>query len=55
MRTSTPWTWWWTRRKPAIAIGRSEKRETASEITGWTINLMTETEAQKKDEEEPPR
>jgi N utilization substance protein A len=37
----------------AIAIGRSGQNvRLASELTGWTINLMTEQDAQKKSEEE---
>src|SRR6266700_3797903 len=37
----------------AIAIGRSGQNvRLASELTGWTINLMTEAESQKKNEEE---
>jgi len=37
----------------AIAIGRSGQNvRLASEMTGWTINLMTEAESQKKNEEE---
>ena len=37
----------------AIAIGRSGQNvRLASELTGWTINLMTEEESQKKTEEE---
>src|SRR5213594_1177891 len=37
----------------AIAIGRSGQNvRLASELTGWTINLMTEEESQKKNEEE---
>ncbi|OGA28812.1 MAG: transcription termination/antitermination protein NusA [Betaproteobacteria bacterium RIFCSPLOWO2_02_FULL_65_24] len=37
----------------AIAIGRSGQNvRLASELTGWTINLMTEQDAQKKNEEE---
>src|SRR3954466_2559637 len=37
----------------AQAIGRSGQNvRLASELTGWTINLMTEEESQKKNEEE---
>jgi len=37
----------------AIAIGRAGQNvRLASELTGWTINLMTEEESQKKTEEE---
>ncbi len=37
----------------AIAIGRSGQNvRLASELTGWTINLMTEEESQRKQEEE---
>jgi N utilization substance protein A len=37
----------------AIAIGRSGQNvRLASELTGWTINLMTEEESQQKNEEE---
>ncbi len=37
----------------AIAIGRSGQNvRLASELTGWTINLMTEEESKKKNEEE---
>src|SRR5215468_4490283 len=37
----------------AIAIGRSGQNvRLASELTGWAINLMTEAESQKKNEEE---
>jgi len=37
----------------AIAIGRSGQNvRLASELTGWTINLMTEEESNKKNEEE---
>jgi N utilization substance protein A len=37
----------------AIAIGRSGQNvRLASELTGWTINLMTEEASQKKNEEE---
>jgi transcription termination/antitermination protein NusA len=37
----------------AIAIGRNGQNvRLASELTGWTINLMTEQDAQKKNEEE---
>ncbi|HEX5091485.1 MAG TPA: transcription termination factor NusA [Burkholderiales bacterium] len=37
----------------AIAIGRSGQNvRLASELTGWTINLMTEEESKKKQEEE---
>ena len=37
----------------AIAIGRSGQNvRLASELTGWTINLMTEEESQKKQQEE---
>ncbi len=37
----------------AVAIGRSGQNvRLASELTGWTINLMTEQDAQKKNEEE---
>ncbi|OGA05843.1 MAG: transcription termination/antitermination protein NusA [Betaproteobacteria bacterium RIFCSPLOWO2_02_FULL_64_12] len=37
----------------AIAIGRSGQNvRLASELTGWTINLMTEEESHKKTEEE---
>jgi transcription termination/antitermination protein NusA len=37
----------------AIAIGRSGQNvRLASELTGWTINLMTEEESQKKNQEE---
>jgi N utilization substance protein A len=37
----------------AIAIGRSGQNvRLASELTGWTINLMTEQDAHKKNEEE---
>ena len=37
----------------AIAIGRNGQNvRLASELTGWTINLMTEQDAQKKTEEE---
>jgi len=37
----------------AIAIGRSGQNvRLASELTGWTINLMTEAESNKKNEEE---
>ena len=37
----------------AIAIGRAGQNvRLASELTGWTINLMTEDESQKKTEEE---
>jgi N utilization substance protein A len=37
----------------AIAIGRSGQNvRLASELTGWTINLMTVEESQKKSEEE---
>ena len=37
----------------AVAIGRNGQNvRLASELTGWTINLMTEQDAQKKNEEE---
>ena len=37
----------------AIAIGRSGQNvRLASELTGWTINLMTEQESEKKQQEE---
>jgi N utilization substance protein A len=37
----------------AIAIGRAGQNvRLASELTGWTINLMTEDESQKKTDEE---
>ncbi len=37
----------------AIAIGRSGQNvRLASELTGWTINLMTEEESEKKQQEE---
>jgi len=37
----------------AVAIGRNGQNvRLASELTGWTINLMTEVDAQKKNEEE---
>ncbi len=37
----------------AIAIGRAGQNvRLASELTGWTINLMTEAESQQKQEEE---
>lgn len=37
----------------AIAIGRSGQNvRLASELTGWTINLMTEEESQRRQEEE---
>jgi N utilization substance protein A len=40
----------------AIAIGRSGQNvRLASELTGWTINLMTEEESSKKQEEEGAR
>jgi len=40
----------------AIAIGRSGQNvRLASELTGWTINLMTEEESSKKQEEEGTR
>jgi len=40
----------------AIAIGRSGQNvRLASELTGWTINLMTEEESVKKQEEEAGR
>jgi N utilization substance protein A len=40
----------------AIAIGRSGQNvRLASELTGWTINLMTEEESTKKQEEESSR
>jgi len=40
----------------AIAIGRSGQNvRLASELTGWTINLMTEEESKKKQEEESSR
>jgi transcription termination/antitermination protein NusA len=40
----------------AIAIGRSGQNvRLASELTGWTINLMTEDESTKKQEEESTR
>jgi len=40
----------------AIAIGRSGQNvRLASELTGWTINLMTEEESTKKQEEESTR
>jgi len=40
-----------TRENLAIAIGRSGQNvRLASELTGWTINLMTEAESQKKNE-----
>jgi N utilization substance protein A len=40
----------------AIAIGRSGQNvRLASELTGWTINLMTEEESQKKQQEESSR
>jgi transcription termination/antitermination protein NusA len=40
----------------AIAIGRSGQNvRLASELTGWTINLMTEEESTKKQEEEGTR
>jgi len=40
----------------AIAIGRSGQNvRLASELTGWTINLMTEEESQKKQQEESGR
>ena len=40
----------------AIAIGRSGQNvRLASELTGWTINLMTEEQAKKKQEEEKER
>ncbi len=40
----------------AIAIGRSGQNvRLASELTGWTINLMTEEESVKKQEEETGR
>jgi N utilization substance protein A len=40
----------------AIAIGRSGQNvRLASELTGWTINLMTQEESTKKQEEESTR
>ncbi|MEW5863338.1 MAG: transcription termination factor NusA [Pseudomonadota bacterium] len=40
----------------AIAIGRSGQNvRLASELTGWTINLMTEEESKKKQQEESER
>jgi N utilization substance protein A len=40
----------------AIAIGRSGQNvRLASELTGWTINLMTEEESTKKQQEESGR
>jgi N utilization substance protein A len=40
----------------AIAIGRSGQNvRLASELTGWTINLMTEEESRKKQKEEAGR
>jgi N utilization substance protein A len=40
----------------AIAIGRSGQNvRLASELTGWTINLMTEEESTKKQDEESTR
>ncbi|MCX7962432.1 MAG: transcription termination factor NusA [Burkholderiales bacterium] len=40
----------------AIAIGRSGQNvRLASELTGWTINLMTEEESRKKQQEESER
>jgi len=37
----------------AVAIGRNGQNvRLASELTGWTINLMTEQDAQKKNDEE---
>src|SRR5262245_31358048 len=40
----------------AIAIGRSGQNvRLASELTGWTINLMTQEESSKKQEEEGTR
>jgi N utilization substance protein A len=40
----------------AIAIGRSGQNvRLASELTGWTVNLMTEEESTKKQEEESTR
>jgi len=40
----------------AIAIGRSGQNvRLASELTGWTINLMTQEESTKKQEEEGTR
>ena len=40
----------------AIAIGRSGQNvRLASELTGWTINLMTQEESTKKQEEEGSR
>jgi transcription termination/antitermination protein NusA len=40
----------------AIAIGRSGQNvRLASELTGWTINLMTQEESSKKQEEESTR
>ncbi|MBM3386003.1 MAG: transcription termination/antitermination protein NusA, partial [Betaproteobacteria bacterium] len=40
----------------AIAIGRSGQNvHLASELTGWTINLMTEEESSKKQQEEGAR
>src|SRR5688572_19322940 len=40
----------------AVAIGRSGQNvRLASELTGWTINLMTEAESAKKQEEEGTR
>ena len=40
----------------AIAIGRSGQNvRLASELTGWTINLMTEEESQRKQQEESGR
>ena len=40
----------------AIAIGRSGQNvRLASELTGWTINLMTEEESKSKQEEESSR
>jgi len=40
----------------AIAIGRSGQNvRLASELTGWTINLMTQEESQKKQQEESGR
>ena len=40
----------------AVAIGRSGQNvRLASELTGWTINLMTQEESTKKQEEEGTR
>ena len=42
MRTTSP--------SPSVANGQNVKL--ASELTGWTINLMTEAESERKSEAE---